>query len=566
MIGQVTLLDRAIGHLRPVITYAAVMSCFINLLILPMSLFSLQVYDRVMSTGSLSTLLWLTLIMLAIFAAVGLLQTLRSKVLGKAADWFYTEMAQTAIPLSLTHVSASKNGKNIQSLRDAGLLKQFISGAGLTTLLEAPWAVLYILVLFIIHMSLGLLVTCGAALLVILAWMNELVTAKAITQASTHQIRSMQELEIATRNADAVEAMGMTGTIVQRWKASQQAMADSQESSGNRAMMLQGITKFVRLSLQILVTALSAWLALQNLVTFGAIVAASILASRALAPFESAIASWKTFTEARAAFSRLQQTFKNPLREEGIQLPAPEGWLSVESLSYVAPGQQKPILRNVTFHLERGDLLGVVGPSGSGKSSLARLIAGTWRPSAGIVRLDDADVYTWPREAFGFYTGYLPQDVELFGGTVKENIARLDPNAPDEAVVYAAQLAGAHELILRLPKGYSTEIGAAGEFLSAGQRQRVGLARALYGEPRLLVLDEPDSNLDDAGQAALLQALQEMKRRGITVVIITHRKSMLAHADKILCMSDGAVQMFGAAKDVIAKLSPQRPNKQMENS
>lgn len=559
MVTEKTALDHAVHQLRPVVVYAFVMSFFINLLILPMSLFSLQVYDRVMSTGSIATLIWLTVIMLCIFAAVGTLQTLRATVLSRAADWLYNTIAAVAIPISIIHVAAARGGTDIQSLRDAGAIKRFLAGVGLITLLDAPWAVLYIAVLFIIHYALGLLVTGGAAALILLAWLSELSVKSAVKEASKNQIKSMQELEVAARNAEVVEAMGMTGVIVTRWHTAQQIIATHQEEAAKRAALLQGITKFLRLSLQVLVTTLSAWLALQNEVTFGAIIASSILASRALAPLEAIIGGWKTFAEARNAFTRLQQTLLSKPRIETISLPVPEGKLSVEYVSYSPPHQQRFILKNVHFGLQAGETLGIIGPSGSGKSSLARLITGTWKATSGIVRLDDADVYSWPRNEFGRYIGYLPQDIELFGGSVRDNIARLRTDASDEEIVTAAKLANAHELILRLPQGYNTEIGTSGELLSAGQRQRIGLARAFFGSPRVLVLDEPDSNLDDSGQIALVQALQHARAERITTLVISHRRAILNHVDKILLLKEGGVEAFGSAADIMAKLSATFP-------
>lgn len=549
-----SFLQDVVRQVRPVVFYTATISFFINLLILPMSLYSLQVYDRVMSTGSMATLLWLTVVMLVVFAAAGLLHALRSTVMTRAADWLYASITHAVLPIALSHIAVG-GGKNIQSLRDAASLRQFLGGAALTALMDAPWAVLSILLLFIIHPALGALVTVGAGLLIALAWVNERLTDEHVKQAGIVQIRSMNELEIAARNTDVVEAMGMTPMITARWHKNQQKGGEHSDPANRRASTIQGISKFARLSLQILMTALAAWLALHHSVTIGAIIAASILASRALAPFESAIASWKTALEAKNAYQRLSETFEVNPRSEDISLPAPEGCIAVENVYFAVPNQQKPILRNVSFQLAPGESLGIIGPSGSGKTTLARLLTGTWKPGAGNVRLDGADVYHWPRAEFGRYVGYMPQDVELFGGTVRDNIARLNPEASDEAVVEAAQLANAHELILKLPNGYSTDIGANGAFLSAGQRQRVGLARAFFGMPRLLVLDEPDSNLDDVGQAALVQAVQFARSYGMTTIVISHRKAILQHVDKILYLKDGAVEAFGPAAEVTAKLA-----------
>ncbi len=542
-------------QLRPVMYYAGIISFFISLLVLPMSLYALQVFDRVMSTGSMATLGWLTVIMIVVFAASSVLHSLRSTVMTRAADWLYNRISQTAIPISLMHIATSQGGKNIQSLRDASALRQFLGGQALTALMDAPWSVLSIILLFIIHPSLGVLTAAGAILLVALAWVNERLTDAHIKQAGAVQIRSMVDLEIAARNTDVVEAMGMTPMIMARWEQNQRDCAEHMDPANSHAATIQGISKFVRLTLQVFVTALSAWLALHNSVTIGAIIAASILASRALSPFEAAIASWKTALEAKNAYVRLNETLATNLRVEDISLPAPEGRIAVENVYFAAPNQQKAILRNVSFQLEPGESLGIIGPSGSGKTTLARLLTGTWKPGAGNVRLDGADVYAWPRAEFGKYVGYMPQDVELFGGTVRDNIARLNPEATDDAVVEAAQLANAHELILKLPNGYGTDIGANGAFLSAGQRQRVGLARAFFGMPRFLVLDEPDSNLDDAGQAALIGALQFARNYTMTTVVISHRRTILQHVDKILYLKDGSVEAFGPAKEVVAKLA-----------
>jgi len=441
-------------QLRPVIVYAATIGFFINLLILPMSLFSLQVYDRVMSTGSIATLVSLTGIMLVIFAAAGVFQSLRSQVMTRAADWLYTTVANAAIPLSLMHIAANHGSKNIQSLRDASALRQFLSGHALTALMDAPWAVLSIVLLFVIHPALGVLSIVGAALLVALAWVQEIATAASTKKSGTIQLNAMQDLEVAARNTDVVDAMGMAPMILARWENHQKNSAVHADQANRRAATIQGITKFVRLSSQILVTALSAWLALHNEVTMGAIIASSILSSRVLSPFEAAIASWKQALEAKHAYARLDKTLENSLRVQDISLPVPEGRLTVENVFFAVPNQPKAVLRNISFQLEPGELLGVVGPSGSGKTTLARLLTGTWKTAAGHVRLDGADVYHWPRAEFGRYVGYMPQDVELFSGSVRDNIARLDHTATDEAVIEAAQLANAHEMILRLPNGY----------------------------------------------------------------------------------------------------------------
>lgn len=469
----------------------------------------------------------------------------------------HDDIAEAALPLTLAPTAQADGGAGAQHLRDAASLRQFLSGSALVTLMDAPWSVLYITVLFIIHGALGALVLAGAAALLALAWLNEAMMRKPLQHATVRQMQAMRELEFATRNADVIAAMGMAGALAVRWKALQAGVNASQAQASSRGAVIQGVTKFARLSLQVLVTGAAAWLAIEGAVTIGAIIAASILASRALAPFEAAIGSWKSLSESRLAFRRLEKALQVAPREEAIKLPIPQGALSVENVSYAVPGRPA-ILRGVSFRLEPGEALGVIGPSGSGKSTLARLMMGVWQPVGGIIRLDEADVYRWIREEFGRFAGYLPQDVELFGGSVKENIARFQPDAPPEAVVQAAQLAGAHELILRLPNGYETEIGAGGAFLSAGQRQRIGLARAFFGMPKFLVLDEPDSNLDEAGKQALLLALKHAKLKRITTVVMTHRKSILAHVDKLLLLKNGVVEAFGPRQQVTASLAAPR--------
>lgn len=551
-----TSLEKILSNLRPVWISVGANSFFINLLILPVSLYSLQVMDRVLSTGSTATLLWLTVIMLAMFAAAGLLQTLRSMVLQKTADWLHDSIAEVVLPLVLAQTAAG--GKGAQHLRDASVIKQFVAGNGLVTLIDTPWAVLYIAALFVVHWTLGLLVVVGAILLLFMAWLNETSMRRPSQEAGIRQLRAMQELELATRNAEVTQAMGMVSSLSARWKAMQKTTGELQIKAGGRAAVIQGGTKFLRLSLQILVTCASAWLAVYGHVTTGAIIAASILASRALAPFEAAIASWKSFTETRLAYSRLKKAFTDEVQNEPMKLPAAVGAIAVENITYSAEGREEPILKNINFSLNAGEILGIVGPSGSGKSTLARVIMGVWQAEKGVVRLDGADIRHWSRTEFGKSVGYLPQDVELFSGTIKDNISRFNADATAEAVVQAANMASAHELILRLPKGYDTEIGQGGAILSAGQRQRVGLARAFYGDPKLLMLDEPDASLDDVGQQALVAALYLAKQRKITTMLITHRNNLLEHVDKLLVLHDGKLEAIGQISEIMAMYNKAR--------
>lgn len=554
-------LEKILNNLRPVWFSVCMNSFFINLLILPVSLYSLQVMDRVLNTGSLSTLLWLTIIMLAMFAAAGLLQTLRSMMLQKASEWLHDSVVEVVLPQVLAQAAAG--GKGAQHLRDTASIKQFIGGNGLVTLIDTPWSILYIAALFVVHWTLGILVIVGAALLVLMAWLTETSMRRPSQEAGIRHLRAMQELELATRNAEVTQAMGMVPALSNRWKSMQKITSELQAKAGGRSAVIQGGTKFLRLSLQILVTCASAWLAVDGQVTSGAIIAASILSSRALAPFEAAIASWKSFTETRAAYSRLKKAFTDEAQKEPMQLPAAIGAIAVENVTYSAEGREEPILKNINFNLNAGEILGIVGPSGSGKSTLARVIMGVWPAEKGVVRLDGADINHWSRSEFGKSVGYLPQDVELFSGTIKDNIARFNADATPEAIVQAANMASAHELILRLPKAYDTEIGQGGAILSAGQRQRIGLARAFYGDPKLLMLDEPDANLDDVGQQALVSALYLAKQRKITTLLVTHRNSLLEHVDKLLVLRDGKLEAFGAIAEIMAMYNKARAQQQV---
>ncbi len=492
--------------------------------------------------------------MILLFVVAGGLQFLRSLMLQRIGDWIHTTLTTNLLPVALSHAGGNDNS-NVQSLRDANALRQFISGPSLTTLMDIPWTVLYLGVLFVIHAWLGFLVTGGIVILFLLAWLNEGLLRQLAKKAGSLQIKGLSDLEFATRNTDVIEAMGMKQKLISRWLNTQAKAVEWQALANSRSAAVQGVTKSVRLILQILVTCISAWLAINGEVTIGAIIASSILASRALAPFEAAISSWKGLTDARAAYNRIQKTLQLTRRQEGISLPSPAGKLSVEGLTYALNNKQLPILRNITFQLEAGECLGIVGHSASGKTTLARLMAGIFAPTSGVVRLDGANVYTWPREEFGRFTGYLPQDVELFSGTIKDNIARLLPDALPEMIVEAAASANAHEMILRLPNGYETDIGTSGMALSAGQRQRIGLARAFFGNPRFLILDEPDANLDGTGKVALIQAIQKAKRAGITTVLISHRSSILQHTDKLLVLKHGTVESFALTRQLMPHAS-----------
>jgi ATP-binding cassette, subfamily B, bacterial len=558
------LLSDALKTARPVFLYMGIFSFFINLMLLIVPIYSLQVLDRVLSTGSTSTLFWLSVIMMAAFLAAGLVQGLRSFALIRTGEWLEDRMGRSLLSMSLVH-AAGTGVRGTQNLRDLNTIKSFLTGHGLLTLFDAPWSIIYLLVIFAIHTQLGVITLLGCFALFGLAWLNEIAMHKPLGEANEANVKNLHQVDIAMRNAEVIEAMGMTDAIGQRWQAANRVVTSLQSQASYRSAILQAITKFLRLDLQIAITGWGAWLALHNELTGGAIIAASILTARALAPFEAAITTWKTLVETRKSYERLKLSVSAmETRMPGISLPAPRGQLVVDKLFYGVPSRSKPILKGVSFSLNPGEMLGIIGPSAAGKSTLAKLIVGTWKPYAGVVRLDSGDVCQWKREEFGRHVGYLPQDVELFSGSVRENIARMLPDASDESIVRAAQMAGAHELIMMLPEGYDTDIGPQGLSLSAGQRQRIGLARAFFGSPKLLVLDEPDASLDGEGEQALAQALENAKEAGITTLVISHRRALLKSVTKLLVLKEGELILFGPTAEVMAALTG-NSEKQLDN-
>jgi PrtD family type I secretion system ABC transporter len=445
-------------------------------------------------------------------------------------------------------------------LRDLGQLRSFLGGSAIFSLFDAPWVPIYLLVIFLLHPVVGFVALAGAVVLFALAVLNELLTRKPLRTANREAMHGMQRAEATMRNAEAIDAMGMMPGVVASWLSINDRALEQQVLASDRAGTVLALSKFLRLAVQIAVLGTAAFLATRHELTPGAMIAGSILTSRALAPVEQAIGTWKQVIGVRAAYGRLKAHFTETrlLRATGMPLPAPSGHLSVEGVTFAYPGTTRTTLKAVSCELLPGEALAIVGPAAAGKSTLARLLIGVWPPNVGAVRLDGADVHTWDREDFGRYVGYLPQDVELFAGTVQENIARLGDARPP-AIHQAAQMAGVHEMILRLPRGYGTEIGEGGAILSGGQRQRIALARALLGPPHFLVLDEPNSNLDGSGEEALSNAIAAVKASGGTVVIIAHRPSMLTHVDKILLLRNGQVEAFGMREEVMKLISRPRP-------
>ncbi|HYC02713.1 MAG TPA: type I secretion system permease/ATPase [Azospirillaceae bacterium] len=548
-----TELQLALGECKDGFAIAAAFSFFINLLMLVSPLYMLQVYDRVLTARSGYTLVMLTVLALFLLGVMGGLEFLRSQVLVRIGNRIDTRLAERLFTAVYKRSLALASGSRTQPLSDLLTLRQFLTGQGLFAFFDAPWAPLFIIVIFMMHPLLGMVALGGGVALFALALLMENVTRQPLQQANVEAMRATGFAETNLRNAEVLEAMGMLPGMRSRWYASQQKMLALQSLASDRAGVVSAITKFTRLVIQTLILGVGAWLAIKNEITPGMMIASSIIMGRALAPVEQAIGVWKLLIAARGAYSRLTELLeKIPAVKDRMQLPAPTGTMTLEGVVAVPPGGQQPTLRGITLQFNAGEAIGVIGPSAAGKSTLARLIVGVWPAYAGKVRLDGADIQSWDRELLGPHMGYLPQDVELFNGTVAENIARF-AEVDAEAVVEAARKAGVHEMILRLAQGYDTQIGEGGSVLSAGQRQRIGLARALYGDPKLVVLDEPNSNLDDEGEAALNAAIMELKGRGRTAIIIAHRPSVLAAVDRIVVLRDGQVQMFGPRQEVLSK-------------
>jgi ATP-binding cassette subfamily C protein/ATP-binding cassette subfamily C protein EexD len=554
-----TPLGKALAVCRRQFWLVAAFSGVVNLLQLTVSIYMMQVFDRVLATRNTDTLLYLTLVAIFALMILAMLEAVRSVIMQRIAAWVEHRVAPEGF---MRAVEGQLRGGNyrMEALRDLGMCRAFLGSPGMLALFDLPWVPVYIGLVFLLHPMLGWLALGGAIILFILTLTNEAVTAKALQTAGVAAMQGHRRAEAIARNAEVIDSMGMMPAVLRRWRGVLANAQAPQETAADRAAIILALIKFFRLAVQLAVLGLGAWLVLQQELTSGASIAASIVMGRALAPVEQVVGSWKQLVQARSALRRLKVFLTMPrLRPAGMPLPAPRGDLSVERVSYNFPGQNVSMIKGVSFALAAGESLAIIGPSAAGKTTLVRMLIGTLPPTAGTVRLDGADVFLWQREDFGRYLGYLPQDVELFEGTVFDNIARLSEAEP-EAVFQAAKLAGCHEMILRLPGGYETEIGDAGQHLSGGQRQLVGLARALYGAPRLVVLDEPNSNLDGDSEAALGRALQRLKAQGVTVVLVSHRPALVQEVDKVLVMKDGAAELFGPRAEVLKRLAgPPRP-------
>ncbi len=543
--------------LRPYLKAAAFFSLFINMLMIVPSIYMLQVYDRAVGGHSVSTLLMLTLMLVFLLASMGGLDWVRGRIMSKAGMRLDEILSERVFDSTFRQSLLTGGRSSTQPLADLAGMRNFLASPAINAFFDAPWVPIYIAIMFAFHPYFGWIALFAVALLSTITYFNQRLTSAALTESNSEQRWTNNYATRHLRNAEVIESMGMMGNVRERWaEHNVRALALQGQAADTSGGFTSG-SKALRIVLQSLALGMGAYLAINQEISPGMMIAGSILLGRALAPVDQLVGAWKGFQAATQQFERMEELLtKVPEKTEKMELPAPQGKLTVEEIRVAPPGVQMPVLKGISFELEPGTILGVIGPSAAGKSTLARAILGLWPAAMGSVRLDGADIGKWDRANLGPYIGYLPQDIELFDGTVSENIARFG-EIDSREIVAAARMAGVHEMILRFPEGYDTIIGASGGSLAAGQRQRIGLARAMYGRPRLVVLDEPNSNLDDSGEASLRASLQLLKESGATIIVITHRPNILFGVDKILVMKDGQAADFGPAEMIMRKYQQQ---------
>jgi PrtD family type I secretion system ABC transporter len=549
-------LGEALRTCRSAFVGVGVMSCMINVLYLTGSLFMLEVYDRVLPSRSVPTLIGLAILAGGLYLAQGVLDMLRGRILGRIGtaldESLNRRVFETMVRLPL--IVGSRN-EGLQPLRDLDNVRSFLGSLGPGAFFDLPWLPFYLAICFAFHVMIGLTALVGAVILVSLTLVTEYMSRTPAREATGLAARRNDLATTSRRNAEVLVAMGMSGRLTGRWSEANQNYLDGNQRASDIAGGLGAIAKVLRMTLQSAVLAVGAYLVINQQATAGVIIAGSILSARALAPVDLAIAHWKSFVAARQSWHRLNRLLEQmPARTEQMQLQDPSSRLAVEAVSIVPPGDQKVIVQDITFTLEAGHGLGVIGPSGSGKSSLVRALVGVWQPFRGKVRLDGAALDQWSSDILGRHVGYLPQDVELFAGTVAQNISRFDPDASSDAIIAAAKEAGVHQIIIKMRDGYDTQVGEQGTALSAGQAQRVALARALYGDPFLIVLDEPNSNLDTEGDEALTRAIRGARERGAIVVVVAHRPVGIEAVDQLLVLKDGRMQALGPKEQVLGQV------------
>ena len=561
------VMEAALRACRRHFLYAFTFSALLNLLFIVPMLYMLQVYDRVMPTSGGTTLFFLTLVLLFALATLALLDTVRSRLLVRASVRLDRIFAGTIIDATLNRPELSSQRISKQALREFDILRQVLTGPAIVSLFDAPWVPIYVLVAFLIHPWAGVLALFGALISVFLAWRSEKVTSEPLRRANEAAGRSYAAYEFTLNSAEVVRSLGLRRALVGGLLHDRNATMNLQTEAGLASSKLAAVSRFVRLALQSLGLGLGALLAIEGKVSPGAVFACSFIIGRALQPIDQLVGSWRFIVQARGAYNTLRDLFAETRPDIALtQLPAPQGRLQAEALT-VADPTGRVIIGNVSFAVEKGELVGIIGPSGAGKSTLVRALAGATLPSAGIIRIDGADQRNWDAERLAAYFGYLPQEPSLFAGTIKDNISRFaarlgeDRQSVDEAAVAAAKQAGAHELILQLPGGYDYPLGLGGRGLSAGQAQRIALARALFRDPQYLILDEPNANLDAEGDQQLVATLETLKKSGKTILIVAHRLSVLPIVDKLLVMQEGRLRMFGPREEVLKQIRPPAPTR-----
>ena len=536
----------------------AVFSIVLNLLMLTVPIYMMQMFDRVLPTRHTDTLLLLTLIAFGALALMATMEIVRARIMVRLGTWIDRQLSGPLLMVSLNE-SLRRSGSGVQgasALRELNTLRQFLTGPSVFPLLDAPWVPIYIAIIFFLHPLLGWLSVGGAVLVFLFAVANDVLTRPAFSKASKGINQSLYRADAAVRNADVIEALGMGPSLIQKWRSEGEAGLSHQAQASDFSGVISSVARTIRLVVQIGILGTGAYLVIQGDLTGGGMIGASIILGRAMAPIEQSINAWRGFTGARNAYRSITDLIQRQEDDtDPMALPEPAGHLLVEGVTFVPPGQREPVLRQVSFEVQPGEHVGLIGPSASGKTTLSRLLVGSWIATAGAVRLDGADLAYWHSTDRGRHIGYVPQDVELFDGTVRENIARLTDCDPAE-VVAAAKLARVHEMILRLPDGYDTQVGEAGIWLSGGQRQRIAMARAVFGNPRFLVLDEPNANLDREGDISLLETLKDLKAMDSTVIIVTHRPSILSYVDSVVVLNQGRVEAKGPRDEVLAKIMP----------
>jgi len=546
--------------LRQSVFYIFMFSAIINILSLVLPLYSLQVFDRVLSSGSIPTLTALTTITLFCFVLYSIFNLVREFILVKIGIWLDEKLNDKVFKLSVNHSSISGQRMNNQFVAEAMAVKNFVTSQSIFSLFDLPWSLLFFFVIFMISPWICLLVVSGAIILFILTYYKEFKTKPRTKETNDIASSNTKRGDEFIRNAEVIEAMGMFGSVYKLWKDEHDIVVERTRDTAYLSSKLGSISKCLRMVLQIAIIGVGTYLALQKEMTFGGIIACSIIAGKALGPIDSIMAVWGSFGNFRDSYNKLSRflgaSFERP---ESTNVGSPEGRITLEKVVFMKPGTLTPIIKGVEMEIMPGETVGVIGPSGGGKSTLIKLMAGIYKPTMGVVKLDGGDIFRRNRDDVGKYIGYLPQSIDLLKGTVKENISRFDHNASDDAVIEAAKETGVHELIMGLPSGYDTIIGEGKVELSGGQKQRVGLARAFYGKPKLIFLDEPNANLDEVGEFTLLQAILHAKKEGISLVMISHKPSIINIVDKIVVIRDGVVMDFGPKADIMAKYASPGP-------